>query len=126
MKRNKTVRNDILLICAVALAVTAAMLLWRALRAEGGSAVVYVDGREYISCPLDSDARVTVPGAGGGFNVLVIRGGEAYISEADCPNRICVKHRPVKYAGQTITCLPHRVTVVIESARGGGTDVDAG
>lgn len=46
-------------------------------------------------------------------NVLVIKDGEAAIVEADCRDKICVAHKPVKKIGETIICLPHKVVVEV-------------
>ena len=45
--------------------------------------------------------------------ILIIKDGEAYIQEADCPNQICVHHSPVSHKGETIVCLPNRVIIEI-------------
>ena len=50
---------------------------------------------------------------GGGYNLLVIKGGEAYISEASCPDGICSSHRPIKHEGRTIVCLPNKVVITV-------------
>ena len=58
----------------------------------------------------------------GGYNLLVIEGGEAWLSEADCPNGLCVKTGKIRYAGQSIVCLPHKLAVRI---LGGAAALDA-
>ena len=45
--------------------------------------------------------------------VLIIKEGEAYMQEADCPNQICVRHSPISHKGETIVCLPNRVIIEI-------------
>lgn len=45
--------------------------------------------------------------------ILIIKDGEAYMQEADCPNQICVHHSPVLHKGETIVCLPNRVIIEI-------------
>ena len=45
--------------------------------------------------------------------ILIIKDGEAYMQEADCPNQICVHHSPVSHKGETIVCLPNRVIIEI-------------
>lgn len=48
-----------------------------------------------------------------GTNLLVIQDGEAWISEADCPNHDCVKQGKISLNGEMLVCLPHRITVSI-------------
>lgn len=48
-----------------------------------------------------------------GYNVLVIENGYVYISEADCHDLICIHHGRIDTPGDTIICLPHRLSVQI-------------
>ncbi len=48
-----------------------------------------------------------------GENTLVIEDGYAYIKDADCPDRLCVKTGKVSEVGECIVCLPHRLSIVI-------------
>ena len=52
---------------------------------------------------------------GENVNTLVIKDGEASMTEADCPDGICVAHRPIKNTGESIVCLPHKIVVEIQS-----------
>ncbi len=55
---------------------------------------------------------IKIPGKVG-EGILIIKDGEAYMQEADCPNQICVHHSPVSHKGETIVCLPNRVIIEI-------------
>ncbi len=55
---------------------------------------------------------IKIPGKVGEC-ILIIKDGEAYMQEADCPNQICVHHSPVSHKGETIVCLPNRVIIEI-------------
>ena len=52
----------------------------------------------------------------GGTNILVIENGEAYLSYANCPDHTCVRTGKIKYTGQSIVCLPNRLSVIVRSA----------
>lgn len=54
----------------------------------------------------------------GGTNVLEILDGQARMTEADCPNHLCVKQGPVRCSGQSIVCLPNKVTVTLTGGKG--------
>lgn len=116
-------KNDILL-CAVLLA--AAGITWIIFNnvhgGNGAYAVVTVDGNEYARLPLSKDTRLVIE-TENGKNTLVIEDGKAYMSEADCPDLICVRHKAVYYNGESIVCLPHRVVVKITG--GGESPADA-
>ena len=58
----------------------------------------------------------------GSYNILRIRDGKAEITEASCPDKICVKHRPVHGQGESLVCLPNRLVVEIENGEDLGID----
>ena len=120
-KKNAPQRGDIILIVGCLLAALVCCGLRLLLRRDGGAVVVEQNGRETARYALDEDRTVRIEGEGG-YNLLVIEGGEAWLSEADCPNLLCVKTGRIRYAGQSIVCLPHRLAVRIV---GGASELDA-
>ena len=126
MKRlfaDKRLRADLILIAALLLLALVLFLALNLGREEGGVAVVRVDGAETERHPLSVDGVFPL---NGGSNVLVIEGGQAWISEADCPDHICVRQGKVRYTGQVITCLPNRLTVTVEGGESNGVDLIVG
>ena len=118
----KTHRNDVLLIAVLLILGGALALFLYATRQTGGYVSVQVDGETVMELPLSEDARIVL-GEGGHTNTLVIKDGTAQIIEAGCPDQICVNQGAVRYAGESIVCLPHKLVVTVE---GGQTDdVDA-
>lgn len=116
-------RADLILLLATLAIAGAIALALRASSPAGAYAVVYVDGVESARYPLDKDAEETLQGFDGGFNALVVQDGEAYIRDADCPDRICVREGRIGKNGQSVICLPHRIVVTVEG--GAEDDVDA-
>ena len=114
-------RGDLYLIGGCLLAALVFCGLWLALRRGGETVTVEQDGRETARYPLSEDRTVRIEGAAG-YNILVIEGGEVWLSEADCPNLLCVKTGKIRYAGQSIVCLPHKLAVRIG---GGASGLDA-
>ena len=126
MKRlfaDKRLRADLILIAALLLLALVLFLALNLGREEGGVVVVRVDGSETERHPLSVDGVFPL---NGGSNVLVIEGGQAWISEADCPDHICVRQGKVRYTGQVITCLPNRLTVTVEGGESNGVDLIVG
>ena len=108
-------KADIIL-AAVIIAISAALFGVRMFtRTEGGAAVVTVDGIKTAEYPLDADLEedIVTPG---GVNHLVIHAGAASVTDADCPDQLCVHQADIRYNGETIVCLPHKLVVRIESA----------
>ena len=60
----------------------------------------------------------------GGTNHLVIKDGKAWLSHADCPDKLCVEQGKVYRNGQVITCLPYDLTVTVYCSDKQEGDVD--
>ena len=118
----KTHRNDVLLIAILLILGGALALFLYATRQTGGYVSVQVDGETVMELPLSEDAQIVL-GEGGHTNTLVIKDGTAQIIEAGCPDQICVNQGVVRYAGESIVCLPHKLVVTVEG--GQADDVDA-
>ena len=109
-------RGDFLLLAAVLLAAALLFGYFALFGGRGGTAAVTVDGAAYGSYPLDREGEYPIQNAAGQItNKLVIRDGKAYMEWADCPDQICVDHAPIFKGGQSIICLPNRVSVEIQS-----------
>ena len=48
-------------------------------------------------------------------NTLVIKGGVADMTSADCPDHLCVKQKAISKEGESIICLPNKVVVTVKS-----------
>ena len=107
--------NDIILIAAVLLIAAIGLAAYLIFAKNGERVVVTLDGEHYADYPLDEDISLTINAKDGvGTNLLVISDGRAYVTEASCPDLICVNHRPIWREGEAIVCLPNKVVVSIE------------
>lgn len=116
--------DKILIIAVLAIAVLAsvAMLFAQKTVSDGGVAVVTVDGETLEKYSLDENVHEIIQLPDGSYNVLEIKDGKADITEASCPDGICVRHRKISKTNQTIVCLPNKVIVTIEN--GAEAEVD--
>ena len=123
-EKKKKLRADLILIGALVLS-AAALLLWQtASRRAGGEAVVYVDGLRTEAYPLSRDTTVRLVSPDGqSYNILTISGGTADVTDAGCPDKICVMMHPIRYEGESIICLPNRTVIQIEGGEPSGVDV---
>lgn len=87
-----------------------------------GEAVVLIEGKEYGRYPLAVDVVVELPGLCG-VNVLTISNGEAWMSEAVCPDKVCMDFGKIHYNTEMIVCRPGGIVVVIEN--GDTSELDA-
>lgn len=108
-------RNDIILV-AVILFAAILVFFWSAAKKseKGGEVIVYVDGEETATYSLDEKGEYLIE-TEHGKNLLVIKDGKADVTEADCPDKLCVKQNEINKNGETIVCLPHKVVVEVVS-----------
>ena len=114
LSKQKQKKNDCLLIAGLLILTLFLLFFWRFLH-HGPSAVVQIEinGTVTETLPLNQDADRILTGVDGGTNHLVIEGGAASITEATCPDKICVHQGPIKETGETIVCLPHRLVITV-------------
>lgn len=113
---NKTTshKKDFLLILIV-LTVAAIGFLWNhQIRQKSAAQLqVQIDGQIIATYDLTKNTNVIINGANGGTNHLIIEDGAAWISEASCPDKVCVHQGRIEMNGQIIVCLPNRMTATI-------------
>lgn len=81
---------------------------------ENGSAItVTVDGQLYGTYTLSESREIPIELDGGISNVIVIEDGAAYMKDADCPDKLCMRQGAISRDGQTIVCLPHKLVVEV-------------
>ena len=114
MKNTK--RNDMILVIILAVSALLVWLCFSLFSPRGAYAVVTVNGEETARYPLSENREVRLE-CEGGYNILVIKDGYADVTEASCPDGLCVDFRAISRDGETIVCLPNKTVVSIE---GGG------
>jgi hypothetical protein len=116
-------KNDIIFIGAllfICLVILAAYYFF--FHDQGSYVVVTVDGKEYGTYMLSQEQTVTIcDDSGEVTNTLEISGGKADMTEADCPDKLCVHQKAISLEKENIVCLPNRVVVTVE---GTGTKDD--
>lgn len=120
-KLSKKVKNDILLVSLILLASLALLAAVKLISPAGGTVLVRVNGEICEELPLGLDTEKLIV-TEGGSNLLIIKDRKASISDADCPDKICVRTGEISKKGESITCLPHKLTVTIEGESSEGFD----
>ncbi len=113
-------RYDLILIASLlflSVLSVAALLLFRR---DGRSVKVETDGKTVAVYSLSADGEYPL---NGGTNVLVIENGEAFIRDADCPDKTCVRTGKLKRVGESAVCLPNRVSVTVIGEDSDGVDL---
>lgn len=77
---------------------------------EKGSYVsVSINNTQYCREEIDKDTVIILEN-----NTVTVKDGQVYMSSANCPDGICVAHKPIEKKGETIVCLPSRVIIEVE------------
>lgn len=117
------VRNDILLLAGILLIAFLIGIIPRLLEGKEPAVVCVVqDGRVLERYALSEDRTVSISCPDEGYNLLMISNGKAVVSDANCPDKICVRHRAISLNGESIICLPHKLVIQIESKEEGAPD----
>ena len=114
-------KKDLILIVSI-LAVAAVLGIGFLLFGRSGQTYVTasVDGQEIGRWPLAKDREIDLD-TDYGHNHLSISGGEAKMTEADCPDGLCKYQDAVKGGDNLIICLPHHLVI---EASGGAEQAD--
>ena len=78
-------------------------------RPAADTARVYSDGELIAVLDLSRDQTITVP-YGEGQNVITVREGKVAVTDASCPDQICMG-RGWCDGGLPIVCLPNRLVI---------------
>lgn len=79
----------------------------------GGTVVVRVNGEQVAEYSLMVNGEYEL---NGGTNILHIEDGQAWLIDATCPDKLCVNFGKISFNGETITCLPNKLTVTVIKA----------
>lgn len=118
-KKIKIKKSDILLLGGIIIvAVVALIIIQFFVKKDGSIAIVKVDGEIQYQLDLSKNTEITITGHGGS-NTIAVTDGYVYMKDADCPDKICVNTGKINKSGETIVCLPHRITVEVEGKEAG-------
>lgn len=119
-------KNDIIFI-VILVVLVGGVAMFFSLRPQnaGAQVVVTVDGEEYGRYSLNEDTEVPIELEGVTTNLLIIKDGEADMTEADCPDKLCVHQKAISKNHETIVCLPNKVVVEITGSEESGVDTIA-
>lgn len=114
-------RADRILIVALACALLLAWPVGSALAGQRASRVVVSGPGGQSVLALDRDGVYEIAGLAGGVTVR-IRSGTVSVTEAACPDRICVRTGTVHSPGAVIACVPNGIVVRVEGRGDGRLD----
>lgn len=106
------------ILIAAAAVVSATLLLRSGTPSDSVTAVISQDGAVLREIDLSRVKEVyifTVTSGDGGFNTIEVSPGSIRVSEADCPDRICVSQGALPESVLPIVCLPHGLMIELRS-----------
>ncbi len=114
-------KRDFILIGAILAIAILLLVIFTFTREDGAYVVVRIDGNEVTKYSLSQNGEYSL---NGGTNILRIEDGKAYLTAANCPDHLCVKQGKIYRNGETITCLPNRLTVTVCGVESSDMDVE--
>lgn len=120
-KKHLFYKNDWFLIAAILASAMLIFIFLMLFQQKGARVVVTVDGKRLAAYSLDETVSKDIESSFG-VNHLVIEGGVATVTDADCKDKLCVYQKAISRKGETIVCLPHKLVITIEGAEDGELD----
>ena len=115
-------RTWILIFAATALVCGAFCLFLLFGNSAGQTAQIVQDGKilyEIDLAQVKEPYIITVTDSSGGENLIEVEPGRIRVSEADCPDRVCVHYGWLSTQSVPIVCMPHRLEIRLVSPRDG-------
>lgn len=103
MKKKEFIFISVLLVVSVLLCV----YVYVVPHGKYGAIQITVNGELYGTYSLGKDQVIAI----GDTNVCEIKNGEVKMTEANCPDHLCMKQPAVGSAGGFIVCLPNKVVI---------------
>lgn len=110
-KPAKSTKFWVLLIGVLLLVAVIGLFVIQSVREEGAQVVITWNGEVEGTYSLAEDRTLVFEGENGGYNVVTIEDGFVFMAEANCPDQICVKHKPLNQTADPIVCLPNSLVV---------------
>ncbi len=103
----------VLLAALVILGIAMTIIIYRPASSAGSTVIIKENGIRTQAYPLSHNATYTITN-GDGTNTLTIQDGYASITDANCHDYYCIRQGKINQPGQSIICLPHRLSIEIQ------------
>ena len=117
-RKHTTLVRDTLLIITLLLIGIILLFVLRGQSNEGSYVIIMYQNEEKARFSLTSDGIYDI---NNGKNRIEILGGKVRMTYADCPDELCIRQGWIEFDGQSIICLPNKITVMVS---GGDSLVD--
>lgn len=112
-------KKDLLLITLILVIAVVGLLINFYIQKEPSTYLtISIDQTIVETLDLSKDTELLLETDQGGSNRLIVKDGMAWISEASCPDHVCIHQGKIQLSGQMIVCLPNRVVIQVVSESG--------
>ena len=81
----------------------------------GATAIIEQDGETVAELNLNKNTEFVLNDGNGGSNTITVQNGHISVTEANCPDLVCVRTGAISQTGEVIACLPHKLIITISS-----------
>lgn len=87
---------------------------------------IQVDGKEVqqITLPVEDSIDLNIQGKPG-YNKIHIEQNRVWITESNCPDKLCVLKGKIHRAGDMIVCVPNRIVIEIKATKNPKDSLDS-
>lgn len=107
------------LVCIMGIVI---FLMLRGTKATDPAAEIYLDGELYKTVSLSENTEFTV-NSRYGSNTIRVSDGAIAVTDADCPDKVCISSGAISGGVVPIICLPHRLEIRIISTEDDNIDI---
>lgn len=124
---DNNMKKNLKLICIFITAAIICFAIWQIRKnsSDGGTVVIEQNGKVVYQTEFKSvtdTIEYKIASDNGGYNVVNITADGVEVTDADCPDKICVKQGKINNSAVPVVCLPHKLVVYIKDAE---SDFDA-
>ena len=116
---------DIIILIFSTIAIICAVITYLSAARTGGTcAEIYSDGKLLYTINLrEVSSPYEIPiEYDGKYNTVLIENGCISVSDASCPDKLCIKSGRIKNSSYPIVCLPNKLVIKIDENTAPSTD----
>lgn len=106
-------RKDIILIVVVLIAIACTFSINNFINTKKGEKIeIYVDNKLYKTYSINDEDEIKIENEGG-YNIVKIHDHGVEITDASCPDKVCIHSGFITKPSESIVCLPNKVHIKI-------------
>ncbi len=110
----KFLKNDLILIFSIIVISLLSIIIILASSKHGNYVTVEQNGIVIAVLQIDKNQKYNIYNENNKIeNTILIENEQVSMIYADCPDKICEKHRAIKNNNESIICLPNKVIVTV-------------